>query len=127
MENTYKITLVKSTKELSKRDILRYSDLTNSAKLVDVVAPDCPFTMDIDNVIVFHVSNGNAKKDQSGEYDVFILVDKEGNSFYSSSQSLLESITTIQDVMGDEEYAIEIKEIPSKNFNGKGFLKASIV
>lgn len=127
MEKKYTVTLKQSSKELSKRDILRYGDFSNSTKLVDVVNPDSPFVVEIDNLAVFDVHNENAKKDQSTDYTVMILIDKAGNSFSSSSSSLLESLLEIMEVMGDEEYSVEIKEIPSKNFNGKGFLKASIV
>ena len=127
MEKNYSVTLNHSNKELSKRDILRYSDFSNSSRLVDLVSQDSPFVVEVDNLIVFDVHNGNAKNDQSTDYTVIILVDKSGNSYSSSSSSLLESATEIMEVMGGEEYSIEIKEIPSKNFNGKGFLKASIV
>ena len=125
MEN-YKATVVKESKELSAKERIAVKDFGKAIKIDEVVGPDDGLVIDVDYSCIVHVDNGYS---ENKSYDVFVLVDKGGNKYVSSSKHLADAYFNIVDEMqgSDEEYQINIYKLESKNYKGKYFLTCEIV
>ena len=126
MAKDYSVTIVNSSKELSPKQRVALKDLSDAKSLGDlkenesiIINPDYSATLKIHN-----------ERSETKDYDVFVIVDKSGDKYYTSSESVMSSYQNIEDEMvdyPDEDYAIKIYTKPSKNFKGKSFLTCSIV
>ena len=75
-------------------------------------------------VIEIHNERGEDK-----DYKKYVVVDRAGERYVTGSQSFFESFVDIFDDMAgeEEECAITVYRVPSKNYKGKEFLTCSIV
>ena len=128
MENKrdYQVTIANCTRELSPKERVAIKDLTDTVSLGDlkegeeiIVHPDFSAVLEIHN-----------EHSENKDYKVFVIVDKDGKRYATSSESLMSSYDNIADEMSDypdEDYAVKIYTKPSKNYKGKAFLTCSIV
>lgn len=121
--NDYKVTIKESTKELTARERLRMKDLTSSIKFDDFVTPTEQQTITPAFSCVLSVHNPSAEK---VDYEVYIIEDKDGHKFYTSSESFWQSYKDIVEEMGDEEFSIIVYKVESKNRKGQYFITCSI-
>ena len=122
----YKVEIKSCSKELTARERIQLKDLTNAVKIEPLTEVE-PLVIPIAFHAELHVINP-ASEDK--EYDTFVLVDHEGNKFYSGSESLWSSYINIYDELvdaGEEDFAISITRLPSKKREGKHFLTCSLV
>ena len=70
----------------------------------------------------------NEKSDDK-EYLNYVIVDNEGHKFVTGSQSFWSSFINIYEEMKDEdeEWAIKVYRLPSKNYKGKEFITCSVI
>lgn len=128
MRNDYSVKVAESSKTLTAREKLMYSDTTNAIKLDDMVTPEKSLDITPVDYIVLSVHNENS---ENKDYEVYVIVDASGSKYVTGSSSFWNSFADIWDVMhGDdgqnEEYSIEVYKQESKNFKGKYFLTCSI-
>lgn len=125
MEN-YKVTIKNSTKELTGKEKVAIKDITDAVKLDSLVTPDTTAEIYPDYTAVLEVHNENA---DNKDYNIFVIVDKDGEKYITSSESLISSFENIQEEMKDEdeEWGIKVYKVESKNFKGRYFITCSII
>lgn len=133
MNEGFKVEIVGSSRELTRREKLKYSDNGNAVKINSVVTADTPLVITPVMYVITETHNERAKSNQNKHYTSLCIEDKSGERYYSGSESLTTSFLNIWNTMADdngnpaEEYQIEIRQIPSTNREGQSFLKAFIV
>lgn len=121
----YKAEITYSSKELRAKERISVKDLSAATKLADqgecdglIIEPDFWATVHVDN-----------DKSENPSYDVFVIVAKDGQHFYTSSSSFISAFEDIASDMKDEdeEWAIKVIFKPSKNYNGRAFITCTII
>ena len=125
-EDNYSSEIIFTLKELKGKEKVRYSDLTGIDKLNDVVTEAEPLTIDIDNIIKMAVHNPSAT--DGTDYTVTIVTDKNGNAYYTSSETFNTTLDGIVKAMEDcdEEWGIKVFKRPSKTRKGQFFITCTV-
>lgn len=128
MTNDYSVVISEVSQELTAKERIMLKDTTNAIKLDDLTQETeekVIITPEIYAVLSIH----NEKSEQNKDYKNFIIIDKTGKKYVTSSESFWNSFTDIANEMGGEpeEWSIEVYRVPSKNFKGKEFLNCSIM
>lgn len=128
MKSGFSVRVSESSKTLTAREKLMFSDTTNATKLDEIVTTDSPVVIRPVDYVILSVHN---EKSENVEYDVYVLIDDNGNKYITGSQSFWNSFADIWETMKDsgenEPFEIEIYKKESKNYKGKFFLTCSIV
>lgn len=129
MRNGYSVKVAESSKSLSAREKLMYSDTTNATKLDDLVTPETSVTITPVDYVVLSVHNENS---ENKDYEVYVIVDADGTKYVTGSSSFWNSFADIWDVMHSddgsaESYQVEAFKKESKNYKGKYFLTCSVI
>lgn len=121
----YSSTIVESLKELTGKEKVRFKDLTASRKIDELVTDTESLKVALDNYIILSVHNPKAEQI---DYNVIIIVDKDGNSYYTSSNTFERALKDVVEAMKDEteEWGIEVVKKPSSNYKGKFFLTCTV-
>ena len=120
-----------STRELSAKERVMFKDMANATSLVDFVSAQRETgekaIIDVVDFAVIDVHNPKAQDDT--DYTIYLVIDKNGNKFYTSSEAFWSAFSNIYAEMkdADEEWGIEAVLIPSKNYKGKEILTCSLV
>lgn len=122
----YEVKIIECSKTLTGKERVAIKDITNAVKLDSVVTPTERIQIVPDFTAMLAVHNENA---ENKDYDIFVLVAKDGTKYITSSNSFISSFKGIAEEMKDEteEWAIEAYKIESKNFKGRHFLTCSII
>lgn len=123
MEN-FKATVKMASKELTNREKLFVKDTTNAVKLDEVLKADEKLVITPSYFAILSIHNDRS---DTKDYEQYVIVDGEGNKFYTGSPSFWQAFTDINDEMGSEEYSVEVYKRESKNYKGKYFLTCSII
>jgi len=125
-EDVYSSKIVFALKELKGKEKVRFSDLTGIDKLNDVVTEAEPLTIAIDNIIKMEVHNPSAT--DGTDYTVTIVTDKDGNAYYTSSETFNTTLDGIVKAMedSDEEWGIKVFKRPSKTRRGQHFITCTV-
>lgn len=130
MEN-YVATIVESSRELTAKERVMYKDFSNATSLVDYVnvarENGEKAILDVADYVVIDVHNPKAQ--DNTDYTVYLIIDKAGNKYYTSSQAFWSAFNNIATEMkgSDEQWGIEAVLIPSKNYKGKEILTCALV
>lgn len=121
----YTSEIIESMKPLSGKEKVRYRDLTASRKLDEEVSEDASLVVMLANYIKIKVHNSKA---DNPDYNVMIVVDKDNNSYYTSSETFMRALEgVVKDMEGEtEEWGIEVVKKPSSNYKGKFFLTCTV-
>ena len=121
----YSATIRESSFELSARDRLRFKDMSNSASL-DELTNEAEFIIhNPKGYVVVDIHNDEA---DTPDYIKFVVIDDNGASFSTGSDSFIRSFVDIfNEMQGEGEYDIVVSKHESKNYKGKGYIKASIL
>lgn len=122
--NGYSVSIKETSKELSAKQRIALKDTTNSIKLDEATQVE-PVIINVDMYAVLAVHN---EKSENPDYDNYIVVDKNGTKYVTGSASFWSSFMDIYEEMfgEDEEWAIKVYRVPSKNYKGKDFITCSI-
>ena len=108
-----------------------FKDLGNATKLNDLAegaqASGQPAIINgIADYVVISIHN---EASEDVDYKNYLLVDTEGNKYYTGSTPFWNSFKAIYDEMAEsgEEWGIQLNLIPSKNYAGKTVLTCSLV
>lgn len=127
MRNDYIVKITDSSRELTAREKLKFSDTQaciSLDNLIDenggkvVLKPADYVCLDIHN-----------EYSENVDYTKFIVITPDGNMYATGSQSFADSfinITTAMNDSGETDFEIECYKVKSKNYNGS-FIKCSIV
>lgn len=106
--------------KISFKDISITENLNDLTKETGIlIAPNRVVTIEVHN-----------EKSENKDYIVYVLEDKDGNRYSTSSKSFMESYENIYEELTDagiKDFEIKIYQKPSKNFKGGNFLTCSLV
>lgn len=119
----YEAKISSSTRELTLRERVKLKDTSDATRL-DSVLDEGALILNIDVVAVIEVHN---EKSENKDYNVYVILTKDGVKYTTGSESFYSSYKGIADEMGDEEYELMVYKKPSKNFTGKSFLTCSLL
>lgn len=133
MRTDYNTQIISSSRELTAKERITLKDFNDCTGLDTVVGTDDNsfITLDPDVIVEVQVHNERAKDDK--DYTTIIILDKNGTKYSTSSNSLRDSIADIMEELknlSDEDKAdlkIKVFKKPSKNYNGKFFLTATVI
>lgn len=127
----YSVKIQHSTKELTARERVKIKDTGNATALDSIVGDNDKLVIGYSYHAILAIHN---EKGEDKDYTNVVVVDREGNKFYTGSDSFLKSLTEIVDEMHDaaedgvvEEFDIEVYRRESKNYKGKTFITCSLV
>lgn len=129
--DNYTSTIREASRELSAKERVMFKDMANATSLVDFVSAQRETgekaIIDVVDFAVIDVHNPRAQ--DATDYTIFLVIDKNGNKFYTSSEAFWSAFSNIYAEMkdADEEWGIEAVLIPSKNYKGKEILTCSLV
>lgn len=130
MEN-YSATIKETTHELSARERIMMKDTTNAMKIDMAIdeSEDGKIVINPADYVVLSIHNEKSKDRK--DYENYLIIDKNGDKFYTGSPSFWSSFMEIWNEMkadgSDEDFAIEVYKVPSKNYSGKDFITCSII
>lgn len=128
MTNDYSVVISEVSQELTAKERIMLKDTTNAIKL-DELTQETDEKVIISPAIYAVLDIHNEKSEQNKDYKNFIIIDKTGKKYVTSSESFWNSFMDIANEMAGEtdEWSIEVYRVPSKNFKGKEFLNCSIM
>lgn len=126
----YTAVIRESSRELTAKERVMFKDVANAVKMVDFAREarqtDAKAIIDFKDYVIVDVHNDSA---ENTDYTIYIVVDKNDNKYYTSSDPFFNSFKNIYNEMkdSDEEWGIELNLQPSKKYSGKEILTCSLV
>ena len=115
-------------KELTKKEKVMLKDLTDCTVLgTEVEASECDIIIHPAFYAILSVHNDALSEP---DYEAYVIVDRDGTKYQTSSDSFITSFRDIISDMEDEDpetWAIKVTLKASKNRTGKSFLKAVLI
>lgn len=122
--NGYSATITEASKELSPLEKVAFKDLGDTKPLGEL-KPDDEIIIEPDVYLTLSIHN---EKSENKDYPVFIIKDKKGTRYSTSSENFWNTFVDImQEVKGIEGIKIKVFTKPSKNYKGKYFLTCALV
>ena len=125
MRTDYSVTVKEVSKELTHKERVQITDLTDCVKL-DTATQEGPVLIDLDYYAVLEIHN---EKSTDKDYENYVVADKNGTRYSTGSKSFFNNLVDICEEMEGsfEEWQIKAYRKPSKNRQGKDFITCSIV
>ena len=122
--NGYAVAIKESSRELTAKQRIALKDMTDAVKLDEATQVE-PVMINVDMYAVLDIHN---EKSENPDYENYIVVDKNGTKYSTGSESFWSSFMDIFTEMEgeDEEWALKVYRVPSKNYKGKDFITCSI-
>lgn len=126
----YSATITEASRELTPKERVMFKDLANATNLNDFakesIASGVKPIITVRDYAVVSVHN---EASEDVDYDNYLVVDNEGNKYYTGSVSFWNKFMDIYKEMStvEEEWAIELSLVPSKKYAGKEALTCSLV
>lgn len=122
--NGYSVSIKESSRELTAKQRIALKDTTNAVKLDEATQVE-PVIINVDMYAILAIHN---EKSENPDYDNYIVVDKNGTKYVTGSATFWSSFMDIFTEMegDDEEWALKVYRVPSKNYKGKDFITCSI-
>lgn len=126
----YSATIIEASRELSPKERVMFKDLSNAQNLNEyareAIASGTKPLITVKDYAVVAVHN-EASTDV--DYNNYLLIDKDGEKFYTGSISFWNKFIDIWREMKevDEDWSIELNLVPSKKYAGKEALTCSLV
>lgn len=128
--SNYTATITESSREFSAKERVMFKDLGNAESMIDyaraAMEQGGKATIDVADFAVISIHN---EATDDVDYTNYLLIDKNGNKYYTGSESFWNSFKNIYNEMkdSDEEWGIELNLLPSKNYKGKEILTCSLI
>lgn len=122
--NGYAVAIKESSRKLTAKQRIALKDITDAVKLDEATQVE-PVMINVDMYAVLDIHN---EKSENPDYENYIVVDKNGTKYSTGSESFWSSFMDIFTEMEgeDEEWALKVYRVPSKNYKGKDFITCSI-
>ena len=121
----YSVVISEASKEFSPKERIMMKDTSDAVRL-DMAVKEGAFTI---NPVAWAVLDIHNEKADDVDYKNFIVIDADGTKYVTGSNAFWSSFRNIFDEMfgSDEQWALKIYEVPSKNYKGKSFITCSLV
>lgn len=128
--SNYTATITESSRDFSAKERVMFKDLGNAESMIDyaraAIEQGGKATIDVADYAVINIHN---EATDDVDYTNYLIIDKNGQKYYTGSQSFWNSFMNIYNEMAgsDEEWGIELNLLPSKNYKGKEILTCSLI
>lgn len=121
----YSAKIVSCSRELSAKEKIMMKDTTDCVRLDEatksgaiIINPSAYAEIEIHN-----------EQSENKDYKVFVVIDKDGTKYVTGSESFFSTFHDIYcDMDGEEEeWAVKVYRVPSKNYTGRDFISCSII
>lgn len=130
MENNsnYKATIIEGATGLSKKEQLMFTDLTDCVSL-DEATKESPVMIEDLGENCYALLEIHNEKSENVDYQVLIIIDKDGTRYRTGSQTFYSAFKLIYDMMNGsgETWGIKALRRPSKNYQGRDFLTCTVI
>lgn len=133
MENTnnleYTVSIVSSSQTMSKRDEVKVMSRANEIKIEDAFNDtDGQLVIAPVGYVELAIHNERAKN-ANKDFNVFVVLGKDGNYYSTGSGSFKEAFVNIYNAMKDDPdpWEIGIDRKPSRNYAGKYFYTCHLI
>lgn len=126
MTKSYTVEITEVSKDLSAKDRIKFKDLTNAHNLNSIIEEQGSVEISVDTYGSVKVHNDRS---DDKDYEQFIIIDTNGEKYYTGSQSFIESFYNLADELSEEgidEFVITCYGVESKNYKGRKFLSCSL-
>ena len=126
----YSATIEESSRELTPKERVMFKDLGNAVNLNDYakesIVAGVKAIISVKDWAIIAVHN---EASEDVDYKNYLLVDENGNKYYTGSVSFWNKFMDIYSEMKevDEDWSIELNLVPSKKYAGKEALTCSLV
>ena len=126
----YSATITEASRELTNKERVMFKDLANAQNLntfaKEAIVNGQKAIITVKDYAVISVHN---EASEDVDYFNYLLIDNEGNKYYTGSVSFWYKFMDIYSEMKDatEDWAIELSLVPSKKYAGKEALTCSLV
>lgn len=122
--SNYKVTIADSTRELTKREQVKYKELADAIPLDELSQEIENPIIKVKDLIILDIHN---EASENKDYSVCVIVDKDGKIYTTSSTSFIEKSFDIYNDLDGEDVDLKIIRKDSKNFKGKQFITCTLV
>lgn len=124
--NSYSVKVINSSKQLSKKEELMYTDLSLCQSFDELVSESSRIVIDVAGYVNLAIHN---EKSDNVDYNKIVIIDSEGNRYMTGSETFINSFINIYEVMEDsgEGWKLVVMKKPSQNYKGKTFITCSII
>lgn len=130
-DSNYSASIKEASRELSAKERVMFKDTGNATQLNKLAeeAQSAGSSAIIENVHDYAIISIHNEASDDVDYENYVLIDGDGNKYYTGSKPFWNSFKSIWDEMHDsgEEWGIQLNLIPSKNFAGKTVLTCSLI
>lgn len=121
----YEAKIVDSSRELTAKEKIQMKDTTDAIRLDEATTSEALIIKPVDYAVV-SIHN---EQSESKDYEVYVLIDKDGQRYVTGSEAFFSSFKNIWDEMSgeEEEWELKIYRMPSKNYAGREFITCSIL
>lgn len=125
MRTDYSVTVKEVSKDLTHKERVQITDLTDCVKL-DEATQEGPVLIDLDYYAILDIHN---EKADDKDYQNYVVADKNGTRYSTGSKSFFNNLVDICVEMegSGETWQVKAYRKPSKNRAGKDFITCSIV
>lgn len=121
----YSVEIKETSRELTAKQRIALKDTSNAFKLDTICNENAVIIEPVDYAVL---SIHNEKSDNV-DYENYVIIDKNGDKYITGSLSFWSAYMDIYNEMQgeEEEWAIKVYKLDSKNYKGKKFLTCSII
>ena len=128
----YTVKIAKSSMEhITAREELMLKSTTGGTAIDETLASLDGNALIINpmDYAVLEIHNEKVKEGENTDYTKYIILDKDGTKYVTSSENFMNTFIDIYETMKDsgEDYAIKIFRKESKNYKGKYFITCEII
>lgn len=122
-ESNYTTAIIETSRQLKAIERVRIKDISNSLKLNSVIDTES-LTIDFDYYVKLQVHNESA---DNTDYEVYVVADKNGTTYYTSSPSFMQSLyDVLEEMEGETGWGLEVYKVKSKNQANNPFIKCTV-
>lgn len=121
----YSVQIIDGSRELTLKERVKMKDLSDAFS-IDEITKDGPVLLDVESYVELEIHN---EKSDNKDYEVLVIITKDGNKYKTGSQSFHDSFMGIWDEMKnatDEPWELKVYRLESKNYKGKDFLTCTV-
>lgn len=121
----YSAKIVDSSKELSAKEKIMMKDTTDAIRLDEATKQGAI----IIKPVAYAVVEIHNEQSENKDYEVYIVIDEDGQRYVTGSESFFSTFRDIFDDMcgEEEEWSLKVYRVPSKNYTGRDFISCSII
>jgi len=126
----YSATILEASRELTPKERVMFKDLANAQSLNELAKEarmsGSTIVISVKDYAIVAIHN---EASEDVDYNNYLIIDKEGQKYYTGSESFWSKFMDIYSEMKDvdEDWSIELNLVPSKKYAGKEALTCSLV